>query len=235
MRSYLLRTEFTKVENMRKEFISVMLISALMLSACNGSSAGSSSDNSSSGDVSSEVTTVGVESSDTSSEETTSVETTVDKLDISMEDVENIITNAMGDDFPYRIICGPKDENDSIKQQNESVGILDYRVYHYYAYEQSDGSFSEEQTAQDQTLLMLCFSIYEFDMTSEAYKELSVGSPLTYYWTNVEGAGQATVLAINKQFVYCYGIVSYGENKETEPPFTIGNVQAGYEAFISLS
>ena len=80
--------------------------------------------------------------------------------------------------------------------------------------------------------------VVEYDIESEIYKNLSVGSNVQFF---ADGRVRSLVTAIVKQYVLCIDMGLGNDNQITSPerytaaPFKVGKVQKAYDAFIALS
>ncbi len=80
--------------------------------------------------------------------------------------------------------------------------------------------------------------VVEYDIESEIYKNLSVGSKVQFF---ADGRVRSLVTAIVKQYVLCIDMGLGNDNQITSPerytaaPFKVGKVQKAYDAFIALS
>ena len=207
---------------MKKKILAASLTAVLLMTAC-------SQTNSTSVSMTEQTTTT------TESTVTTTVETTTettpgvtysdDMLPMTIKEVADSITTAMGDDYYVM------DDKDFWKKVIDGTdGVVDYMTC---------GRTSElSEKIKGHNYLYIVFEIYEFDMQSDAYKNI-----LKTNTFKDKSGFDIEVTAINKQYV----LVTFAalgndlsisaedmDAGEKKPPFTIGNTQAGYDAFIAL-
>ena len=207
---------------MKKKILAASLTAVLLMTAC-------SQTNSTSVSMTEQTTTT------TESTVTTTVETTTettpgvtysdDMLPMTIKEVADSITTAMGDDYYVM------DDKDYWKKVIDGTdGVVDYMTCG------RTGELSEK--IKGHNYIYIVFEIYEFDMQSDAYKNI-----LKTNTFKDKSGFDIEVTAINKQYVLVV-FATLGNDlsisaedmdaAEKKPPFTIGNTQAGYDAFIAL-
>ena len=218
---------------MKRKAIAAILLSAVLLSAC-----------SSKPDATTPTTLAETETPATTVAETTvlaagtteAAEVTEEvaaapvRLDKTVDDVIQVILNATGDEyFVYT------DDADMWQATiNNSEGIVDYKTCGYISRLEGDDMIDGYNT------IYIVFEVYELDMDSEQYKHVCENGELII--SRGEDSFTKKHAFVNGQFVLiaCGALCNddefhYGTDpQELEPPYTIGKVQEGYDAFIAL-
>lgn len=212
---------------MKRKAIAAILLSAVLLSAC-----------SSKPDATTPTTLAETETPATTVAETTvlAAETTEEvaaapvRLDKTVDDVIQVILDATGDEyFVYT------DDADMWQATiNNSEGIVDYKTCGYISRLEGDDMIDGYNT------IYIVFEVYELDMDSEQYKHVCEEGELII--SRGEDSFTKKHAFVNGQFVLiaCGALCNddefhYGTDpQELEPPYTIGKVQEGYDAFIAL-
>ena len=210
---------------MKNKTIAIALVTTILLTACNSTTATESSVPSTEATTTTTVETT--ETTETTTEATT--ETTYDEnmLHMNIEEVAQSLVDVMGKGYVI-----PYGDSEYWDMEIESIdGVVNYMTCGYFDYldEEIDGY----------NYMYILFEIYEFDMQSEEYKQLcETGEFEKHSNTN---SYNIKPLAINKQYALCVyaalgkdASIGTGFPTEQEPPYTIGNAQAGYEAFVNL-
>ena len=152
------------------------------------------------------------------------------RLDKTVDDVIQVILDATGDEyFVYT------DDADMWQATiNNSEGIVDYKTCGYISRLEGDDMIDGYNT------IYIVFEVYELDMDSEQYKHVCENGELII--SRGEDSFTKKHAFVNGQFVLiaCGALCNddefhYGTDpQELEPPYTIGKVQEGYDAFIAL-
>ena len=204
---------------LRQKILVTLIVSALLLSACSTPVVTEAPETTAATtEATAEATT---EATTTATEETTEATTvptyTDDMLPMTIYEVADKIAKIKG----YERVS---DKLVVFNENNRSIGIINAVLV--------GGSFGSSISS-----IYLC----EFDMSSEEYKALSEDGEFNYYFENGGSMGQLTVAAINKQYVVYIDAIPYENDRtagiedwETDPPYTLGNAQEAYEAFIAL-
>lgn len=218
---------------MKRKAIAAILLSAVLLSAC-----------SSKPDATTPTTLAETETPATTVAETTvlAAETTEAaivteevaaapvRLDKTVDDVIQVILNATGDE--YFVFADDADMWQATIKNSE--GIVDYKTCGYISRLEGDDMIDGYNT------IYIVFEVYELDMDSEQYKHVCENGELTI--SRGEDSFTKKHAFVNGQFVLiaCGALCNndefhYGTDpQELEPPYTIGKVQEGYDAFIAL-
>lgn len=211
---------------MKRKAIAAILLSAVLLSAC------------SKPDATTPTTLAETETPATTVAETTvlAAETTEEvaaapvRLDKTVDDVIQVILNATGDE--YFVFTDDADMWQATIKNSE--GIVDYKTCGYISRLEGDDMIDGYNT------IYIVFEVYELDMDSEQYKHVCENGELTI--SRGEDSFTKKHAFVNGQFVLiaCGALCNddefhYGTDpQELEPPYTIGKVQEGYDAFIAL-
>ena len=115
-------------------------------------------------------------------------------------------------------------------EQNKNCGIIN--MVHIWRGE----PVTKPDDEPDGQLIIEIY-IFEFDTESSQYKDLKVGNNMEFHAERLNTP--AVVTAINKQYVISFYAAEFYANLlvnkcETLPEFTLGNLQAGYDAFIKF-
>ena len=215
---------------MKRKAIAAILLSAVLLSAC-----------SSKPDATTPTTLAETETPATTVAETTvlTAETTEAaeevaaapvRLDKTVDDVIQVILNATGDE--YFVYTDDADMWQATIKNSE--GIVDYKTCGYISRLEGDDMIDGYNT------IYIVFEVYELDMDSEQYKHVCENGELII--SRGEDSFTKKHAFVNGQFVLiaCGALCNddefhYGTDpQELEPPYTIGKVQEGYNAFIAL-
>lgn len=218
---------------MKRKAIAAILLSAVLLSAC-----------SSKPDATTPTTLAETEAPATAVAETTALtaETTEAaevteevaaapvRLDKTVDDVIQVILDATGDEYFVYV-----DDADMWQATiKNSEGIVDYKTCGYISRLEGDDMIDGYNT------IYIVFEVYELDMDSEQYKHVCENGELII--SRGEDSFTKKHAFVNGQFVLiaCGALCNddefhYGTDpQELEPPYTIGKVQEGYDAFIAL-
>ena len=212
---------------MKRKAIAAILLSAVLLSAC-----------SSKPDATTPTTLAETETPATTVAETTvlAAETTEEvaaapvRLDKTVDDVIQVILDATGDE--YFVYTDDADMWQATIKNSE--GIVDYKTCGYISRLEGDDMIDGYNT------IYIVFEVYELDMDSEQYKHVCEKGELII--SRGEDSFTKKHAFVNGQFVLiaCGALCNddefhYGTDpQELEPPYTIGKVQEGYDAFIAL-
>lgn len=212
---------------MKRKVIAAILLSAVLLSAC-----------SSKPDATTPTTLAETETPATTVAETTvlAAETTEEvaaapvRLDKTVDDVIQVILDATGDE--YFVYTDDADMWQATIKNSE--GIVDYKTCGYISHLEGDDMIDGYNT------IYIVFEVYELDMDSEQYKHVCENGELII--SRGEDSFTKKHAFVNGQFVLiaCGALCNddefhYGTDpQELEPPYTIGKVQEGYDAFIAL-
>lgn len=218
---------------MKRKAIAAILLSAVLLSAC-----------SSKPDATTPTTLAETETPATTVAETTvlTAETTEDsevteevaaapvRLDKTVDDVIQVILDATGDE--YFVYTDDADMWQATIKNSE--GIVDYKTCGYISRLEGDDMINGYNT------IYIVFEVYELDMDSDQYKHACEKGELII--SRGEDSFTKKHAFVNGQFVLiaCGALCNddefhYGTDpQELEPPYTIGKVQEGYDAFIAL-
>ena len=218
---------------MKKKAIAAILLSAVLLSAC--SSKPDATTPTTLAETETPATTVAettVLASETSeaSEVTEEVAAAPVRLDKTVDDVIQVILDATGDE--YFVYTDDADMWQATIKNSE--GIVDYKTCGYISRLEGDDMIDGYNT------IYIVFEVYELDMDSEQYKHVCEEGELII--SRGEDSFTKKHAFVNGQFVLiaCGALCNddefhYGTDpQELEPPYTIGKVQEGYDAFIAL-
>jgi hypothetical protein len=216
---------------MKRKAIAAILLSAVLLSAC------------SKPDATTQTTLAETETPATVTETTVLAAETTEaaivteevaaapvRLDKTVDDVIQVILNATGDE--YFVFADDADMWQATIKNSE--GIVDYKTCGYISRLEGDDMIDGYNT------IYIVFEVYELDMDSEQYKHVCENGELTI--SRGEDSFTKKHAFVNGQFVMiaCGALCNndefhYGTDpQELEPPYTIGKVQEGYDAFIAL-
>ena len=218
---------------MKRKAIAAILLSAMLFSAC--SSKPDATTPTTLAETETPATTV-AETTVLASETTEAAEVTEEvaaapvRLDKTVDDVIQVILNATGDEyFVYT------DDADMWQATiSHSDGIVDYKTCGYI------GRLEGDDIIDGYNTIYIVFEVYELDMDSEQYKHVCEKGELII--SRGEDSFTKKHAFVNGQFVLiaCGALCNddefhYGTDpQELEPPYTIGKVQEGYDAFIAL-
>lgn len=218
---------------MKRKAIAAILLSAVLLSAC--SSKPEPADIATPTETEAPATTV-AETTVLAAETTEAAEVTEEvaaapvRLDKTVDDVIQVILDATGDE--YFVFADDADMWQATIKNSE--GIVDYKTCGYISRLEGDDMIDGYNT------IYIVFEVYELDMDSEQYKHVCENGELTI--SRGEDSFTKKHAFVNGQFVLiaCGALCNddefhYGTDpQELEPPYTIGKVQEGYDAFIAL-
>lgn len=220
---------------MKRKAIAAILLSAVLLSAC--SSKPDATTPTTLAETETPATTA-AETTEATTEDTEATEATEAsekaaapvRLDKTVDDVIQVILNATGDE--YFVFADDADMWQATIKNSE--GIVDYKTCGYISRLEGDDMIDGYNT------IYIVFEVYELDMDSEQYKHVCENGELTI--SRGEDSFTKKHAFVNGQFVLiaCGALCNddefhYGTDpQELEPPYTIGKVQEGYDAFIAL-
>ena len=218
---------------MKRKAIAAILLSAVLLSAC--SSKPDATTPTTLAETETPATTV-AETTVLAAETTEAAEVTEEvaaapvRLDKTVDDVIQVILNATGDE--YFVYTDDADMWQATIKNSE--GIVDYKTCGYISRLEGDDMIDGYNT------IYIVFEVYELDMDSEQYKHVCKNGELII--SRGEDSFTKKHAFVNGQFVLiaCGALCNddefhYGTDpQELEPPYTIGRVQEGYDAFIAL-
>ena len=218
---------------MKRKAIAAILLSAVLLSAC--SSKPDATTPTTLAETETPATTV-AETTVLASETTEASEVTEEvaaapvRLDKTVDDVIQVILDATGDE--YFVYTDDADMWQATIKNSE--GIVDYKTCGYISRLEGDDMIDGYNT------IYIVFEVYELDMDSEQYKHVCEKGELII--SRGEDSFTKKHAFVNGQFVLiaCGALCNddefhYGTDpQELEPPYTIGKVQEGYDAFIAL-
>ena len=218
---------------MKRKAIAAILLSAVLLSAC--SSKPDATTPTTLAETETPATTV-AETTVLAAETTEAAEVTEEvaaapvRLDKTVDDVIQVILNATGDE--YFVYTDDADMWQATIKNSE--GIVDYKTCGYISRLEGDDMIDGYNT------IYIVFEVYELDMDSEQYKHVCEKGELII--SRGEDSFTKKHAFVNGQFVLiaCGALCNddefhYGTDpQELEPPYTIGKVQEGYDAFIAL-
>lgn len=218
---------------MKRKVIAAILLSAVLLSAC--SSKPDATTPTTLAETETPATTV-AETTVLAAETTEAAEVTEEvaaapvRLDKTVDDVIQVILDATGDE--YFVYTDDADMWQATIKNSE--GIVDYKTCGYISRLEGDDMIDGYNT------IYIVFEVYELDMDSEQYKHVCENGELTI--SRGEDSFTKKHAFVNGQFVLiaCGALCNddefhYGTDpQELEPPYTIGKVQEGYDAFIAL-
>lgn len=218
---------------MKRKVIAAILLSAVLLSAC--SSKPDATTPTTLAETETPATTV-AETTVLAAETTEAAEVTEEvaaapvRLDKTVDDVIQVILNATGDE--YFVYTDDADMWQATIKNSE--GIVDYKTCGYISRLEGDDMIDGYNT------IYIVFEVYELDMDSEQYKHVCENGELII--SRGEDSFTKKHAFVNGQFVLiaCGALCNddefhYGTDpQELEPPYTIGKVQEGYDAFIAL-
>lgn len=218
---------------MKRKAIAAILLSAVLLSAC--SSKPDATTPTTLAETETPATTV-AETTVLAAETTEAAEVTEEvaaapvRLDKTVDDVIQVILDATGDEYFVYV-----DDADMWQATiKNSEGIVDYKTCGYISRLEGDDMIDGYNT------IYIVFEVYELDMDSEQYKHVCEKGELII--SRGEDSFTKKHAFVNGQFVLiaCGALCNddefhYGTDpQELEPPYTIGKVQEGYDAFIAL-
>lgn len=218
---------------MKRKAIAAILLSAVLLSAC--SSKPDATTPTTLAETETPATTV-AETTVLTAETTEAAEVTEEvaaapvRLDKTVDDVIQVILDATGDE--YFVYTDDADMWQATIKNSE--GIVDYKTCGYISRLEGDDMIDGYNT------IYIVFEVYELDMDSEQYKHVCEKGELII--SRGEESFTKKHAFVNGQFVLiaCGALCNddefhYGTDpQELEPPYTIGKVQEGYDAFIAL-
>ena len=218
---------------MKRKAIAAILLSAVLLSACSSKPDATTpttlAETETPATTVAETTVLTAETTE-ASEVTEEVAAAPVRLDKTVDDVIQVILNATGDE--YFVYTDDADMWQATIKNSE--GIVDYKTCGYISRLEGDDMIDGYNT------IYIVFEVYELDMDSEQYKHVCEEGELII--SRGEDSFTKKHAFVNGQFVLiaCGALCNddefhYGTDpQELEPPYTIGKVQEGYDAFIAL-
>lgn len=214
---------------MKRKVIAAILLSAVLLSACSKpkpTDIATPTETEAPATTVAETTVLAAETTEVTEE----VAAAPVRLDKTVDDVIQVILNATGDE--YFVYTDDADMWQATIKNSE--GIVDYKTCGYISRLEGDDMIDGYNT------IYIVFEVYELDMDSEQYKHVCENGELTI--SRGEDSFTKKHAFVNGQFVLiaCGALCNddefhYGTDpQELEPPYTIGKVQEGYDAFIAL-
>lgn len=218
---------------MKRKAIAAILLSAVLLSACSSKPDATTpttlAETETPATTAAETTVLTVETNE-AAEVTEEVAAAPVRLDKTVDDVIQVILDATGDE--YFVYTDDADMWQATIKNSE--GIVDYKTCGYISRLEGDDMIDGYNT------IYIVFEVYELDMDSEQYKHVCENGELII--SRGEDSFTKKHAFVNGQFVLiaCGALCNddefhYGTDpQELEPPYTIGKVQEGYDAFIAL-
>ena len=218
---------------MKRKAIAAILLSAVLLSACSSKPDATTpttlAETETPATTAAETTVLTAETTE-ASEVTEEVAAAPVRLDKTVDDVIQVILDATGDE--YFVYTDDADMWQATIKNSE--GIVDYKTCGYISRLEGDDMIDGYNT------IYIVFEVYELDMDSEQYKHVCENGELII--SRGEDSFTKKHAFVNGQFVLiaCGALCNddefhYGTDpQELEPPYTIGKVQEGYDAFIAL-
>lgn len=218
---------------MKRKAIAAILLSAVLLSACSSKPDATTpttlAETETPATTVAETTVLATETTE-ASEVTEEVAAAPVRLDKTVDDVIQVILDATGDE--YFVYTDDADMWQATIKNSE--GIVNYKTCGYISRLEGDDMIDGYNT------IYIVFEVYELDMDSEQYKHVCEKGELII--SRGEDSFTKKHAFVNGQFVLiaCGALCNddefhYGTDpQELEPPYTIGKVQEGYDAFIAL-
>lgn len=217
---------------MKRKVIAAILLSAVLLSACSSKPDATTpttlAETETPATTAAETTVLAAETTE-AAEVTEEVAAAPVRLDKTVDDVIQVILDATGDE--YFVYTDDADMWQATIKNSE--GIVDYKTCGYISRLEGDDMIDGYNT------IYIVFEVYELGMDSEQYKHVCENGELTI--SRGEDSFTKKHAFVNGQFVLiacgalCNDEFHYGTDpQELEPPYTIGKVQEGYDAFIAL-
>ena len=218
---------------MKRKAIAAILLSAVLLSACSSKPDATTpttlAETETPATAVAETTVLAAETTE-AAEVTEEVAAAPVRLDKTVDDVIQVILDATGDE--YFVYTDDADMWQATIKNSE--GIVDYKTCGYISRLEGDDMIDGYNT------IYIVFEVYELDMDSEQYKHVCEKGELII--SRGEDSFTKKHAFVNGQFVLiaCGALCNddefhYGTDpQELEPPYTIGKVQEGYDAFIAL-
>lgn len=217
---------------MKRKAIAAILLSAVLLSACSKpepTDIATPTETEAPATAVAETTVLAAETTEAAIV-TEEVNAAPVRLDKTVDDVIQVILNATGDE--YFVFADDADMWQATIKNSE--GIVDYKTCGYISRLEGNDKIDGYNT------IYIVFEVYELDMDSEQYKHVCENGELTI--SRGEDSFTKKHAFVNGQFVLiaCGALCNddefhYGTDpQELEPPYTIGKVQEGYDAFIAL-
>lgn len=214
---------------MKRKAIAAILLSAVLLSACSKpepTDIATPTETEAPATTVAETTVLAAETTEVTEE----VAAAPVRLDKTVDDVIQVILDATGDE--YFVFADDADMWQATIKNSE--GIVDYKTCGYISRLEGDDMIDGYNT------IYIVFEVYELNMDSEQYKHVCENGELTI--SRGEDSFTKKHAFVNGQFVLiaCGALCNndefhYGTDpQELEPPYTIGKVQEGYDAFIAL-
>ena len=210
---------------MKNKAIVAVLLATMLMTACNTETVTESTAPTTSATTATEETTVEI-TTETTTEATTEITETIpevtytdEMLHMSIDEVADAVLTAMGSGYERLPAKYAYNEN------NKSIGIVNVAVI---------SGYTDDYGVE----IYIC----EFDMESEEYIVLSDNSSFDFYFAGSDLMGELALSAINKQYVIYVctmpaedGVITGTDGWVTEPPYSIGKAQEGYDAFVALT
>lgn len=217
---------------MKRKAIAAILLSAVLLSACSKpepTDIATPTETEAPATAVAETTVLAAETTEAAIV-TEEVNAAPVRLDKTVDDVIQVILNATGDE--YFVFADDADMWQATIKNSE--GIVDYKTCGYISRLEGNDKIDGYNT------IYIVFEVYELDMDSEQYKHVCENGELAI--SRGEDSFTKKHAFVNGQFVLiaCGALCNddefhYGTDpQELEPPYTIGKVQEGYDAFIAL-
>lgn len=218
---------------MKRKAIAAILLSAMLFSACSSKPDATTpttlAETETPATTAAETTVLAAETTE-AAEVTEEVAAAPVRLDKTVDDVIQVILDATGDE--YFVYTDDADMWQATIKNSE--GIVDYKTCGYISRLEGDDMIDGYNT------IYIVFEVYELDMDSEQYKHVCENGELII--SRGEDSFTKKHAFVNGQFVLiaCGALCNddefhYGTDpQELEPPYTIGKVQEGYDAFIAL-
>ena len=218
---------------MKRKAIAAILLSAVLLSACSSKPDATTpttlAETETPATTAAETTVLAAETTE-AAEVTEEVAAAPVRLDKTVDDVIQVILDATGDE--YFVYTDDADMWQATIKNSE--GVVDYKTCGYISRLEGDDMIDGYNT------IYIVFEVYELDMDSEQYKHVCENGELII--SRGEDSFTKKHAFVNGQFVLiaCGALCNddefhYGTDpQELEPPYTIGKVQEGYDAFIAL-
>lgn len=163
---------------------------------------------------------------ETTTESTTEETEGPDLLDLSINDISKKLLNVIGEDYRVSGFMESKYAKD-----NKSLGVLNYQII-------SNEDWSLKKKVDGYDTYKVYIYVIEYDTESAVYKDLHVGKSLQIVSDGAKVKTVATQIA--KQYVLCIELqfgkdkIITNKTKNTQAPFSLTELQAGYESFTEL-
>ena len=210
---------------MKNKAIVAVLLATMLMTACNTEPVTESAAPTTSATTTTEETTVEITTETTTEVTTETTETIIEvaytdeMLHMSIDEVADAVLTAMGSGYERLPAKYAYNEN------NKSIGIVNVAVI---------SGYTDDYGVE----IYIC----EYDMESEEYIALLDNSSFDFYFVGCDVMGELALSAINKQYVIYVctmpaedGVITGTDGWVTEPPYSIGKAQEGYDAFVALT